>query len=98
MPVRFGGEVKYLWLAITNLLRAKACFQGKILPASAMPSRWRTAKLPELRSDFLQHLPQDRHVPFALPDLRRDDVFRRNSRKSAPRRKLRRRSHGDQSA
>src|SRR6266404_7706070 len=77
---------------------SEACFRGKILPewATRLPKVMLT--LPWSQQNFLWTHPERRHVPFALPDLLRGDVFRTSSRKSTQQRKRQRRFGGHQSA
>src|SRR5437870_4671550 len=98
MPVRLGGDVKYLCLAITNLLRATATSQEKSSPASAKPLPLEIRHFLWTLRNSLRTRRQHRHVPFAPPDLRRGDVFRRSNKRSAQQRKRRRRFHEDQNA
>src|SRR5947209_2745548 len=98
MPVRFGGVVMYLFVAITILLRAKVCSWGKIRPAC--DSEW---SLLEDRFYLAERHPHRRllschRVPSGFRDLRRGGALRRSKRKSNQRPRLRRRFGENQNA
>src|ERR1700730_2213550 len=98
MPARFGGEVMYFWLAITNLLKATAISQGKNPLVSVKRLRRKIRGTIWLRRNFLRRRRQHRHVLFALQYLRRGDVSRRSNKRSGQRKKLRRRFREGQNA
>src|SRR5438105_14551785 len=96
MVLIFGGDVRYWDLAITNLPLNAAWFQGKILPAWA---RRLLREMPMLlcwRWNLLRIRLSHRHVPVALPDLLRGDVFRTSIRRSTQQRNRQRRLVGHQ--
>src|SRR5207245_10670311 len=81
-----------------NESSSEACFRGKIRRAWATQLPKVTLTLPWSQQNFLRNLPEQRHVPFALPELPRGDVFRTSRRKSTQQQKRQRRFGGHQSA
>src|SRR5712691_3277239 len=81
IPVMFGGEIAYLYLAITDGLPNEVWFQGKIPPASPKTKVYRNL----FRSPQIEILLPDQPVLSELPAFRRGDVFRTRNKRLATR-------------
>src|ERR1700732_4779031 len=77
MPVKFGGEVAYLCLAIRFRFSNEVWLRERIQREWGWPAAWEMSMSQRLRPDPFSARQQHRPVPFALPASRRRDVSRR---------------------